>query len=357
MTSPPHPPLVQLLDPDGVRHEVEGVPLDLKDENLRTLWRRMVVARRMERQAVTLTRQGALAVYPSATGQEAAEVGATAAMGPADWLFPTYRDTVAVVERGVDPVAAFALFKGAWHCGWDVPAARVAPHATPIATHALHAVGLAMAARKAGDDVVAVAFLGDGATSEGDAHEAWNLAAVFDVPCVFFVQNNQYAISVPVAKQTRASTIAAKAVGYGMPGVRCDGNDVLATYAVVRAAVDRARRGEGPTLVEAVTYRVDAHTTADDAGRYRSDAELEAWRPRDPVARLERHLEREGLLDADDRAEAGAEAERLAARLRAELGRDVEADPMELFDHVYVEEPGSFRAQREQLRGELAASR
>ncbi len=212
-----------------------------------------------------------------------------------------------------------------------------------------------MGAKLDGDDLVVMSYFGDGATSEGDPHEAMNFAAVYDAPVVFFVQNNQYAISVPLSQQTRAPTIAHKAIGYGMPGLRCDGNDVLATYAVARKAVDRARAGGGPSLIEAVTYRMEAHTTADDPTRYRTPEELAEWTARDPIARFEAFLTREGLLDDDFRGQIDDEAKAYASRMRSELYDAPHGDPLELFDHVYVEAPPSYAEQREQLRRELAA--
>ncbi len=212
-----------------------------------------------------------------------------------------------------------------------------------------------MAAKFDGKDLVVMSYFGDGATSEGDPHEALNFAAVYDAPCVFFVQNNQYAISVPLAKQTKAPTIAHKAIGYGMPGYRCDGNDVLAVYAVTKQAVDRARRGEGPSLIEAVTYRMEAHTTADDPTRYRTPEELDEWRRRDPIARFETFLRREGLLDDEVREQIEQEEKAYAARMREEIYDAPHGDPLELFEHVYVDPPPELLAQRDQLARELAA--
>jgi pyruvate dehydrogenase E1 component alpha subunit len=212
-----------------------------------------------------------------------------------------------------------------------------------------------MGAKLDGKDLVVMSYFGDGATSEGDAHEAMNFAAVYDSPCVFFVQNNQYAISVPLSKQTKAPTIAHKAVGYGMPGYRCDGNDVLASYAVAKQAVERARAGDGPSLIEAVTYRMEAHTTADDPTRYRTAEELAEWNARDPIARFETFLTKEGLLDDAFRAQIDDEAKAYAARMREEIYDAPHGDPLELFEHVYVEPPASYDEQRALLRRELEA--
>ncbi|RJK96135.1 thiamine pyrophosphate-dependent dehydrogenase E1 component subunit alpha [Vallicoccus soli] len=323
------------------------------DDDLLALHRAMVVGRRFDTQASALTRQGRLAVYPSSRGQEACQVAAALALRPQDWLFPTYRDSVAIVTRGVPPVEVLTLLRGDWHCGYDPYEHRVAPQCTPLATNTLHAVGLAHAARLQGEDRVALVLLGDGATSEGDTHEALNFAAVWGAPVVFLVQNNGYAISVPLAKQTAAPSLAHKGVGYGMRSRLVDGNDAAAVHAVLTEAVAGAAGGDGPTLVEALTYRVEAHTNADDAGRYRDPAEVEAWLAKDPVSRSEAHLRSRGLLD-DALAERFArEGEELAAGVRAALEHDVAPDPRELFEHVYAQPTAALLEQRDLLLAEL----
>lgn len=216
-------------------------------------------------------------------------------------------------------------------------------------------MGTAHAARLKGDDVVALAMVGDGGTSEGDFHEALNFAAVWKAPVVFLVQNNGFAISVPLAKQTAAPSLAHKAVGYGMPGRLVDGNDAAAVHRVLSEAVERARSGGGPTLVEAITYRMDAHTNADDATRYRGDSEVEAWRAHDPVQLMERELTGRGLLGADGIEEARTAAERMAAGLRERMNADPVLDPMDLFTHVYAEQTTQLREQAARLRVELDA--
>ncbi|HVM14949.1 MAG TPA: pyruvate dehydrogenase (acetyl-transferring) E1 component subunit alpha [Egibacteraceae bacterium] len=349
---PPDPP-IQLLDDDGNLHEVEGYPLDLKEDDFRALYRHMVVARRIDKQAINLQRQGQLGVYASLLGQEAAQVGSAYALAPQDWVFPSYRELGAALVRGVDPAKILHLFRGTWLSDHDPYEYRFGLLSIPIGTQVLHAAGFAMGAKFDGADLVVMAYFGDGATSEGDSHEGMNFAAVYDAPCVFYVQNNQYAISVPLSLQTKAPTIAHKAIGYGMPGYRCDGNDVLASYALARHAVDRARAGQGPCLIEAVTYRMEAHTTADDATRYRTPEELEEWKRRDPIARFETFLEREGLLDDDFRAQVEQEGQSYARRMREEIYDAPHGDPLELFEHVYVEPPASFDEQRAQLSREL----
>ncbi|MFK0282146.1 pyruvate dehydrogenase (acetyl-transferring) E1 component subunit alpha [Streptomyces sp. NPDC090499] len=345
------------LLPDERPYRVLGTEAAAKadPELLRQLYTQLVRGRRYNAQATALTKQGRLAVYPSSTGQEACEVAAALALQERDWLFPSYRDTLAVIARGVDPVEALTLLRGDWHTGYDPYAHRVAPLSTPLATQLPHAVGLAHAARLKGDDVVALAMVGDGGTSEGDFHEALNFAAVWQAPVVFLVQNNGFAISVPLAKQTAAPSLAHKAVGYGMPGRLVDGNDAVAVHEVLADAVRHAREGGGPTLVEAVTYRIDAHTNADDATRYRGDAEAEAWRDHDPILLLERELTDRGLLDEDFAGRTREDAETMAADLRERMNRDPGLDPMHLFDQVYAETTTQLREQRALLRAELEA--
>jgi pyruvate dehydrogenase E1 component alpha subunit len=315
----------------------------------------MVLGRRFDAQATALTKQGRLAVYPSSHGQEACQIGGVLALRDTDWMFPTYRESMALVARGIDPVQALTLLRGDWHCGYDPMATRTAPQCTPLATHSLHAAGLAYAARRRGEDTVALAFVGDGGTSEGDFHEALNFAAVFKAPVVFLVQNNRYAISVPLAKQTAAPTLAYKGVGYGMHSEQVDGNDLVAVLAVLRHAVESARTEARPFLVEAHTYRIEAHTNADDATRYRADAEVAAWKARDPIRRLETYLTASGHLADEDIGAARQAAETFANRLRERMNEDPEVDPDELFAHVFAEPTPQLREQRRWLRDELAA--
>jgi 2-oxoisovalerate dehydrogenase E1 component alpha subunit len=335
---------LMLVDPDGVAADPGRLP---ERDVLAGLLRGMVVGRRFDAQATALTKQGRLAVYPSARGQEACQVAAALALREQDWLFPTYRDTMAIVSRGVDPVEALTLLRGSWHCGYDPYRYRVAPQCTPLATNTLHAVGLAHAARLKGEDTVALVLVGDGATSEGDTAEALNVAAVWRAPVVFLVQNNGYAISVPLAKQTAAAALAHRGIGVGMPAQLVDGNDAACVYTALRDAVATAARGDGPTLIEARTYRIEAHTNADDAGRYRDDGEVAYWLARDPIARLETYLGSAGAY--------AEEAERFAADVRTRMNTDVAPDPRDLFDTVYAEPTPALERQRENLLAELAA--
>ncbi|MGD0605284.1 MAG: pyruvate dehydrogenase (acetyl-transferring) E1 component subunit alpha [Streptosporangiaceae bacterium] len=349
----PGPTPVALLDAAG--QVIPGDDLDMPgDQVLLALYRMMVLGRRFDTQATALTKQGRLAVYPSARGQEACQVGAVAALRPQDWLFPTYRDSMALVARGIDPVEVLTLLRGDWHSGYDPYDKRVAPQCTPLATNTLHAVGMARAAVIKGEDMVALVMLGDGATSEGDTHAALNFAAVWKAPVVFLVQNNGYAISVPLAKQTAAPSLAHKGIGYGVPGTLVDGNDAAAVYAVVRRAVAAAAAGAGPALIEALTYRVEAHTNADDATRYRSREEVESWLARDPVTRLREHLGRRGLLSDAVAAALEAQAEAEAAALRQRMNSDARHDPADLFRYVYAQRTPELRRQQHELAAELA---
>ncbi|MEV6523976.1 pyruvate dehydrogenase (acetyl-transferring) E1 component subunit alpha [Longispora sp. NPDC051575] len=346
---------IRFLDERGARvdeHDGYGEP---PVELLVQAYRKMVVGRRFDQQCTALTKQGRLAVYPSSHGQEACQVGGVLALRADDWMFPTYRESVALATRGIDPVEALTLLRGDWHCGYDAAAWRTAPQCTPLATQTIHAAGVAYGEKRKGNDSVALAFIGDGATSEGDFHEALNFAAVFSAPVVFLVQNNGYAISVPLAKQTKAPSLAYKGVGYGVRSERVDGNDPVAVLAVMLAAVEHGRSGNGPFLVEAHTYRIDAHTNADDATRYREAGEVEEWRTKDPVARLAAHLRSVGALDDALEAQIKDEAEVYAANLRERMNADPVLTPTDLFEHVYATPTPQLVAQRAQLLEELAA--
>ncbi|MCG2623474.1 pyruvate dehydrogenase (acetyl-transferring) E1 component subunit alpha [Arthrobacter sp. I2-34] len=344
---------VQLVDPDGRHVHNDMYPLP-DGQTLLAEYRQLVIGRRVNEQANALVRQGRLAVYPSSHGQEACQVAAAACLQGQDWMFPTYRDTVAVMARGVDPIQTLTLLRGDWHSGYDPYEHKVSIQATPLATQLLHAVGVAHAAKLKGEDTVVLAMCGDGATSEGDFHEALNFAAVFHLPVVFFVQNNQYAISVPLKHQSVAPSLAHKAIGYGMPGERVDGNDLAALLGVLLKGVDRARAGGGPVLVEAFTYRMQSHTNADDATRYRTDEEVQAWLPRDPIIRLRSYLTGLHLLTEQKEEEFARDAETVAARMRDGLNAEVQVDPEDLFRFVYTEKTAQLREQAAKLREELS---
>lgn len=345
---------VQLVRPDGSPSAEHRYSRELPPETLGWLYETMVVTRGLDTEFVHLQRQGELALYASCRGQEAAQVGATACLRKSDWLFPQYREIGAFLLRGIAPAHIAAVWRGQWHGGLEFTRKCCAPIAIPIGTHGLHAVGAAMAAQRLGEDSVTVAFLGDGATSEGDAHEALNLAAVFGAPCVFFVQNNQWAISVPVSRQLAGPSIAHRAIGYGMPGIRVDGNDVLACYAVMAEAAERARAGGGPTLVEAVTYRLGPHTTSDDPTRYREQDEVDRWTARDPLPRFRSYLQQVGVWTDRLQERVEARSQRLRAELRDAVVGAPDFDVTEVFDTVYHDITPELVAQRSYLLDELA---
>ena len=345
---------VQLVAPDGAPTSEDRYSRDLPPETLGWLYESMVVTRELDMEFVNLQRQGELALFASCRGQEAAQIGATACLRKTDWIFPQYREIGAFLLRGISPAQIGAVWRGMWHGGLDFTKKCCAPIAIPIGTHGLHAVGAAMAAQRLGEDSVTVAYLGDGATSEGDAHEALNFAAVFKAPCVFFVQNNQWAISLPVSRQLAGPSIAHRAIGYGMPGIRVDGNDVLACYAVMAEAAERARAGDGPTLIEAITYRVGPHTSSDDPTRYRSQDELDFWIARDPISRYRTYLQAVGVWTERLEERVAARSKRLRTELREAVVGAPDIDITEMFDTVYHDITPNLAAQREQLAAELA---
>src|SRR5579884_3486901 len=290
------PDLVQLLTPEGERVEHPDFSLDIDAEELRAIYRDLVLVRRFDAEATALQRQGELGLWASLLGQEAAQVGSGRALGERDYAFPTYREHGVAWCRGVDPLNLLGMFRGVNHGGWDPDEKRFHLYTIVIGSQTLHATGYAMGISKDGADEAVIAYFGDGASSQGDVAEAFTFASVYHAPVVFFCQNNQWAISEPTEKQTRVP-LYRRASGFGFPGIRVDGNDVLAVLAVTRAALERARHGEGPMLVEAFTYRMGAHTTSDDATRYRLDDERAEWEAKDPIARLKAHLTAEGFAD------------------------------------------------------------
>jgi 2-oxoisovalerate dehydrogenase E1 component alpha subunit len=352
----PAPVPVQFLDDQGHRVRIfnDDYP-DPSGEQLVAAYSAMVIGRRFDIQATALAKQGRLAVYPPSRGQEACQVASMLALSPEDWAFPTYRDSMALVTRGLDPVEILTSPHGAAHCGYDPKANRTAPQCTPLATQLVHAVGFASGEQRKGRRTVAMAFVGDGATSEGDFHEALNFAAVFKAPVVFLVQNNQYAISVPLAKQSAAPSLGYKGIGYGIASEQVDGNDAMAMLAVLNKAVAHARSGQGPVLVEAHTYRLDAHTNADDATRYRDFAEVGDWLRRDPIGRLEAWLRHQGLIDDTLVASVAHRAEAFATDLRDRLSVDLVVDPMSLFNNVFATPTPQLLEQRAMVEAELEA--
>ena len=331
--------LIQLLTPEGERVEHPGYPLDISAAELRGLYRDLVLVRRMDTEAIALQRQGELGLWASLLGQEAAQIGSGRALSPRDMAFPTYREHGVAWCRGVDPLKLLELFRGVSHGGWDPAEHNFHLYTIVIGNQTLHATGYAMGIQRdgaTGDGGEAViAYFGDGAISQGDVNEAFVWASVFNAPVVFFCQNNQWAISEPIERQSRIP-LYQRARGFGFPGVRVDGNDVLACLAVTRAALQAAREGQGPTLIEAFTYRMGAHTTTDDPTRYRLAGELEAWKLRDPIERVKAYLVRSGAADASFLDDVEAEAGRLGAWLREACRAMPDPSPLSAFEHIYA---------------------
>jgi 2-oxoisovalerate dehydrogenase E1 component alpha subunit len=342
---PQQPDLIQLLTPEGERVEHPQYSLDLSDDELCGLYRDLTLVRRWDVEATALQRQGELGIWASLLGQEAAQIGAGRAMQAGDMAFPTYREHGVAWTRGVDPLQVMGLFRGVDNGGWDPAELGFNLYTIVIGAQCLHAAGYAMGVQRDGAESAVLAFLGDGATSQGEVNEAMIWAASFAAPVVFFCQNNQYAISVPLERQSRVP-LYRRAAGFGFPGVRVDGNDVLAVLAVTRAALQAAREGQGPTFIEAFTYRMGAHTTSDDPTRYRLASELEEWKLRDPIARLKAYLARSGKADHTFFEAVDAEADELAARIRSGTVEMPDPAPTAMFDHVYAEQTPPLAAQR-----------
>ncbi len=333
------PDLVQLLTPDGRR--VKNADYDpyvaaITSDELRGLYRDMVLTRRFDAEATSLQRQGELGLWASLLGQEAAQIGSGRATRPDDYVFPTYREHGVAWCRDIDPTNLLGMFRGVNHGGWDPNSNNFHLYTIVIGSQTLHATGYAMGVAKDGADSAVIAYFGDGASSQGDVAESFTFASVYNAPVVFFCQNNQWAISEPTERQTRVP-LYQRAQGYGFPGVRVDGNDVLAVLAVTRWALERARRGEGPTLVEAFTYRMGDHTTSDDASRYRHDDERVAWEAKDPIARLRTYLEASNHADEGFFAELEAESESLGRRVREVVRAIPDPDPFAMFEHTYAD--------------------
>ena len=336
-------PLVQLLSPEGERHHHPDYDIDLTDAEYMSLYRDLVLVRRIDVEATALQRQGELGIWAALLGQEAAQVGSGRALRSQDFAFPTYREHGVAWCREVDPLQLLSLFRGVNNGGWDPQAKRFNLYTIVIGSQTLHATGYAMGVQKDGavgsgdidKDEAVIAYFGDGASSQGDVNEAFVWASVFNAPIVFFCQNNQWGISTPTSTQSRIP-LYKRAEGFGFPGVRVDGNDVLASYAVTRKALDDARNGQGPTLIEAFTYRMGAHTTSDDPTRYRLSSELEAWKLKDPLERMKAFLFKQQIADAAFIESVEAEADSLAARVRKECLEMPDPSPMVMFDQVYT---------------------
>lgn len=333
----------------------------LSAEQLTTMYRYMLLARRADERMLNLQRQGRIGTFPQSSGHEAVSMGSILAIEGSDWHVPAYREFAGMLYRGW-PLETLLLYWGGFEEGARPPeGVNDLPYCVPVASQLLHAAGIGMAMNIACDKKVVITYFGDGSSSEGDAHEALNFASVFKAPVVFVCQNNQYAISVPLSRQMACQTIAQRAVAYGMPGIRVDGNDPLAVYVAAREAVERARRGEGPTLIEGLTYRLTPHTTSDDPKRYRSEEEAKEWVGKDSLIRLSKYLEDKSVLDAGARKKLEdeiAQEIKEAVKRFEELAQNEElANPLSMFDYLYADTPQCLERQREELKEHLSGKR
>jgi len=334
----------------------EELEPDVPEELLVKLHRSMFLNRRFDERMLSLQRQGRIGTFAPIKGQEASQLGAVVHLEEGDWLFPSFREMAAETWRG-KTLESVLLAYGGYNEGGLIPEGlNNLPVAIPVSTQLPHAVGVAYGIKYRGEKDVAMAFFGDGGTSEGDFHEALNFAGVFQTPVVFVCQNNQWAISIPRSHQTHSKTLAQKALAYGIPGIQVDGNDILAVYVAAKECVDRARSGEGPGMIECVTYRMSVHTTADDPKRYREEKEVEEWAKRDPLSRFQKYLTDKGLISEEeiDSLEEEIKKEIKEAVDSYEKKQEEMGDPLEMFDHVFEELPPHLEKQREELKQELA---
>ncbi len=342
-----------ILDQNGVvDKELEP---DLPDEFLLKLHRAMLLGRRFDERMLNLQRQGRIGTFAPIKGQEASQLGAVAVLEPSDWMVPAFRETLAEYWRG-KPLESFILYYGGYDEGGLVEEGRNdLPISIPVGSQILHAAGIGMAIKYRKEPQVVMTFFGDGATSEGDFHEAMNFAGVYQAPVIFVCQNNQWAISLPRAKQTHSKTLAQKALAHDIPGIQVDGNDILAVYAAAKEAVDRARSGGGPTMIESVTYRMSLHTTADDPKKYRSEDEVKKWEEKDPISRFQIYLKEKGLLTDEGINNLEAEIENEIQEVVNTAEKRMEnVDPQHIFNHIFADLPPSLIQQREELIRNLA---
>lgn len=343
------PEYLSILDENG--NVDQTLEPELPEDFLLKLYRYMLFGRRFDERMLNLQRQGRIGTFPPLTGQEASQLGAAAALKPSDWMAPAFREGLAEIWRGKSMENTILYYAGYDEGGAVEEDRNDLPLAIPVSSQTLHAVGIAMAMKYRQTPDVAMTFFGDGATSEGDFHEALNFAGVFQAPVIFVCQNNQWAISTPLSKQTRSETIAQKAIGYGFPGVQVDGNDILAVYSASAQAIERARSGEGPTLIECLTYRMGLHTTADDPTKYRNNEDVKVWESRDPIRRFQTYLFNKGVLaeektqqyEEEIKAEIQGGVER-SEKLMNELGA-----PEDMFAHQYAELSPHLLRQREEM--------
>lgn len=321
-----------VLDEKG--NEISPAP-SLPEEELKRMYRLLILARAFDQRALTLQREGRLGTYPSILGQEASELGSALAAEKSDWLFPSYRESGVYIALGVPVHMLFQYWAGDER-GMKIPeGVNVLPVSIPVATQILHAVGVAIAAKYRKDRAASIVYFGDGGSSRGDFHEGMNMAGIFKLPVVFLCQNNQWAISVRRDRQTASKTIAQKAAAYGFEGIQVDGNDLLAVYKTTREALTKAKDGGGPTLIECDTYRISDHTTADDASRYRPPEEVEKWKARDPLLRMQLYLQKKGLWTDAFQKESEAQAKATIDEAQKKAESVAPPDPKDMFTYTY----------------------
>ncbi|GKS60164.1 pyruvate dehydrogenase (acetyl-transferring) E1 component subunit alpha [Nitrospira sp.] len=347
--TPPAVEFLSILDEDGqVDAKLEP---KLPQDFLRRLHDAMLLARRFDERMLSLQRQGRIGTFAPVKGQEAAQVGAAAVLSEQDWVVPSFRETAALVWRGL-PLEGVLLYNAGYNEGGRVPDGQnFLPPSVPVGSQMLHAAGLAYGGKLKKSGAIVLTFFGDGATSEGDFHEALNFASVLACPVIFLCQNNHYAISMPRAKQTSSRTLAQKAIAYEMPCLQVDGNDVLAVYVAAKEAAERARAENRPTLIECVTYRLSVHTTVDDPSKYRSEEEVKTWERRDPLSRFQTYLRNLGMLAEKD-VEAAEEA--VSARIKTALHAWEDrmaslTDPAVMFEHLYASKPPALKEQQDRF--------
>ncbi|MFQ3275023.1 MAG: pyruvate dehydrogenase E1 component alpha subunit [Candidatus Nanohaloarchaea archaeon] len=325
--------------------------LELDEEELKKLYRKMVLARKFDEKAFSLQRRGEISTYAPHKGQEAAQIGSIFALGEDDWIVPSFRETAAFIMRGAPLDKIFQRWMGDANGQKDLSELNTLPVAIPVGTQNLHTAGLGMAMEFEGDDNIVLGFTGDGSTSEGDFHEALNFSGVYSAHSVFFVQNNQFAISMPREGQTKSETLAQKAIAYGIDGIQVDGNDILAVIKAVREAKEKAENGE-PVLIEALTYRLEDHTTSDDSTRYRDDEEVEEWKEKDPLKRFREYL-KENDIWSEELENYGEDAEEKVNEAAQEAIEADEPEFDELFDYVYGEMPELLKEEKKELKQDL----
>ena len=347
---------LSILDQDG--QVDKSLDPQLSDELLLKLYRIILLARRFDERMLILQRQGKIGTFAPIKGQEA-QVGVAAALNPEDWMVPSFRETPSEIWRG-KPMESILLYYSGYNEGGRLPdGLNLLPLSVPVGSQMLHAVGIGYGMMYRGQKAVAATFFGDGATSEGDFHEAMNFASVYQAPVIFICQNNHWAISLPRSRQSHAKTLAQKAIAYDMPGLQVDGNDVLAVYSATKEAADRARSGGGPSLIEMVTYRLAMHTTADDPKKYRTEEEVREWEKRDPITRFEKYLRGRDILDDRKVQAIGEEIKTEISSAEQRWSEFVEkgVDPLDMFENAYAEQDPTLRDQRKMLKEELEEKR